>query len=252
MISVCMAAYNGARFIREQVDSILPQLGAEDELIVSDDGSTDGTLEILAEYAAADARVKVLRHEKNPAYAKIKHSRNFYYATDNFENALRHAKGDYIFLSDQDDVWRNDKVQRMIEELQNFDLVMSNFSIIDENGQIAKEKFYAKSPVSKKLIKNIIDSNFLGSAMAFNRKALSNALPFPKKLLPHDLWIGCLNCRNGIFFDEPLHFYRRYNSNVSTTTGKSGNSFFYKIYWRISFFVKAKKRILQLKEPHNA
>ncbi len=247
MISVCMATYNGARFIREQIDSILPQLGTEDELIISDDGSTDGTLGILAKYAAADSRVRVLYHEKNPAYAKIKNSRNFYYATDNFENALRQAKGDYIFLADQDDVWRNDKIQKIIGELQNFDLVMSNFSIIDENGQMTKEKFYANSPISKKLIKNIIDSNFLGSAMAFNRKALSNALPFPKNLLCHDLWIGCLNCRNSVFVDEPLHFYRRYNSNVSTTTGKSGNSFFYKVYWRILFFAKVKKRILQLK-----
>lgn len=246
MISVCMATYNGARFIKEQIDSILLQLGADDELIVSDDGSTDGTLEILAEYMAVDGRVKVLHHEKNPAYAKIRHSRNFYYATDNFENALRHASGDYIFLSDQDDVWVECKIQKMIEKLQNFDLVMSNFSIIDENGQVVREKFYAHAPISRKLIKNIVGSNFLGSAMAFNRAALERALPFPKNLLGHDLWIGCLNCKNGVFLDEPLHFYRRYNSNVSTTTGKSGNSFFYKVYWRISFFVKVKKRILQL------
>ncbi|MDY2843374.1 MAG: glycosyltransferase family 2 protein, partial [Treponema sp.] len=222
MISVCMATYNGGRFIKEQIDSILPQLSQEDELIISDDGSTDKTLEIIASYK--DERIKVFHHKKNPEYAKIKHSRNFYYATSNFENALNQAKGDYIFLSDQDDIWKSDKKEKMLKALADYkaDCVMCNFSVIDENGNIIKEKFYENSPISKSLVVNILKSKFLGCCMAFSRNLLQKALPFPDKLIAHDYWIGCLS-EKLIFLNEPLHLYRRYESNVSTSSEKSKN-----------------------------
>lgn len=107
MISVCMATYNGGRFIKEQIDSILPQLSQYDELIVSDDGSTDRTLEIIASYK--DERIKVFHHQKtgNKYYPTLK----VCYSTNNFENALKQAKGDYIFLCDQDDIWEKNKVE---------------------------------------------------------------------------------------------------------------------------------------------
>ncbi|MDE6245342.1 MAG: glycosyltransferase family 2 protein [Treponemataceae bacterium] len=244
MISVCMATYNGARFIREQIDSILPQLDAEDELIISDDGSTDGTLGILAEYATADARVKVLHHEKNPAYAKIKHSRNFYYVTDNFENALRHAKGDYIFLADQDDVWLSEKKRKMVAALQenSSDCVMCNFALIDENKNIIAEKFYEASPITKKRVRNIIKSKYIGCCMAFSKELLYYVLPFPDELIAHDYWIGCL-AENFVFIDEPLHLYRRYEDNVSTSSGKSHNSLATKILFRLRFAKLLYKRL---------
>ena len=245
MISVCMATYNGERFIKEQIDSILSQLSENDELIISDDGSTDRTLEIIVSFN--DSRIKLLHHKHNPAYEKIKHSRSFYYATDNFENALKEAKGDYIFLSDQDDVWAADRVKKMVAELQNHDLVMCNFSVIDENGDVIQEKFYSVSPISKNVIKNIIASKFLGSALAFSHHVLEYALPFPKNLIGHDLWLGCCGCKSYFFIDESLHFYRRYGNNVSTSTENSKNNFFYKIFWRVVFLLKVIKRKLHLK-----
>lgn len=245
MISVCMATYNGARFIREQIDSILLQLGADDELIVSDDGSTDGTLEILAEYATADARVRVLHHEKkNLAYAKIKHSRNFYYATDNFENALRQAKGDYIFLADQDDVWLPEKKSKMIASLQenDSDCVMCNFSTVDERGKIMQKNGLKKNPISKTIFFRIIKSRLIGSSMVLKKCVLEKSLPFPKFLLAHDLWLGCFS-KKITFFDEPLTLYRRYEGNVSSGIDKSKNSFLYKIAYRLQFlfFVLSRK-----------
>ena len=154
MISVCMATYNGARFIKQQIDSILPQLSADDELIISDDGSTDGTLEIIASYE--DERIKILHHQKNPAFAKIKYSRNFYCVTENFENALKIANGDYIFLSDQDDVWKENRVKRVLAELCNSDCVMCNYDVIDSNDKIIYESFLKKNPINPRLINNII------------------------------------------------------------------------------------------------
>ena len=100
MISVCIATYNGSKYIKEQIDSILPQLDECDEIIVSDDSSTDNTLSILKSYH--DRRIIIFTNQKfnSPIY--------------NFENALKHAKGDIIFLSDQDDIWEFNKVQVMI------------------------------------------------------------------------------------------------------------------------------------------
>ena len=246
MTSVCMATYNGARFIREQIDSILPQLDAEDELIVSDDGSTDGTLGILAEYAATDVRVKVLHHEKNPAYAKIKHSRNFYYATDNFENALKQAKGDYIFLADQDDVWRNDKVGKMLPFLNEYGCVMSNNQIIDSAGK-PLNFFWGGAPFGTSVFTNLKRTPFLGCCMAFSRKALGYILPFPRKLICHDLWMGCLcaHRKSLLFLQEPLHNYRYHEDSVSpSVTANSKNPLFFRITYRIIFLTQFYKRIL--------
>ena len=237
MVSVCMATYNGERFIRPQVESILSQLEENDELIISDDGSTDSTLEIIKSFN--DKRIKVFTHEK-PAYlSEIKYNRSYYYATSNFENALLHASGDYIFLSDQDDIWAPNKKERMISYLKKneADCVMCNFSLIDSEKNILTEKGFIKNPVKKSLIGKIIKSRFVGSSMCFSKELLEKVLPFPKKLRAHDLWIGCL-AKRIVFLDEPLTLYRRHEENVSTGLEKSSNSFMYKISYRLRFFTQ--------------
>ena len=247
MTSVCMATYNGARFIKEQIDSILPQLAPDDELIVSDDGSTDGTLEILANYAAKDDRVRVLNHEKSPAYARIRYSRNFYYATDNFENALRHARGNYIFLSDQDDVWRSDKVRKMIPLLEKFDCVMSNNQIIDADGKPLNFFWGKKPPFGTSVFTNLKRTPFLGCCMTFSRKAMDYILPFPKRLICHDLWMGCLcaHRQSMLFLQEPLHNYRYHENSVSpSVTANSKNPFLFRVAYRIVFLIQFYRRII--------
>ena len=245
MISVCMATYNGGRFIKEQIDSILPQLSEDDELIISDDGSTDRTLEIIALYK--DERIKIFHHQKNPEYAKIKHSRNFYYATSNFENALKQARGDYIFLSDQDDIWMPNKVQKMVPILKKFDCVMSNNQIIDVNGKPLNFFLGEKQPFGKSVFTNLKRTPFLGCCMAFSKKSLNYILPFPKKLICHDLWMGALCAyKNSLsYIDEPLHKYRFHENSVSpSVTANSKNPFFFKIKYRMAFLIQFYKRIL--------
>lgn len=100
-----MATYNGGTFLKEQMDSILDQRFEENkdvelEVIVSDDGSTDDTLEILTSYH--DPRIKILEHKK---HRKYKYYAKLRAVTDNFANAINHAHGNNIFLSDQDDIW---------------------------------------------------------------------------------------------------------------------------------------------------
>lgn len=101
-ISVAMVSYNGGQYIGEQIASILPQLGEQDELVVSDDGSADQTLGIIQEYQRQDARVRLV---EGPGKGVKK----------NVEHALRHTEGDYIFLADQDDIWMPDKVKQVME-----------------------------------------------------------------------------------------------------------------------------------------
>lgn len=240
MTSVCMATYNGERFIKEQIDSILCQLSPDDELIISDDESTDRTLDIIASYN--DKRIKVLHHKKNPNLAKVKHSRNFYYATENFGNALKEARGDYIFLSDQDDVWKKDKVEKCLSVLKDYDCVVHNYSIIDVNSNLTKEQNFSKSPIHKTVLMNVMDNHFRGCCMAFKSEFLKIILPIPQKVIGHDYWIGTLITHFGKtnYIIEPLIKSRWYEESVSA---KRKTSLLYKINFRFNLLLEIRRRI---------
>lgn len=241
MISVCMATYNGERFIKEQIDSILPQLSAEDELIISDDGSTDRTLEIIASYE--DRRIKVLHHNKtgNKYYPTLK----VCYSTSNFENALKSAKGDYIFLSDQDDIWENSKIKHSLELLKTYDYVIHNFSVIDENGNLLNKKYYKKPPLKFTPKKDILHPNFWGCCSCFRKEILLNALPIPEKICLHDLWIGLVAEKLGKCFwnDSVLIKHRISKTNTSSGLKKSENSLILKIRYRLNALSTLKEKI---------
>ena len=235
MISVCMTTFNGEHFIKEQIDSILVQLKESDELIISDDGSTDKTLSIIAQYN--DSRIKLFHHQKNTKLSKKKFSRNFYYATENFENAIKNAKGEYIFLTDQDDIWLPNKVTKMIEVLKQSDCALCNCIVIDSKGN-ELHNFWNKQPFQKCVFRNMGRSPFLGCCMAFTRSALSYLLPFPRKLVCHDLWIGCLcaHRKQLMYISEPLHKYRLHENNVSpSATLQSKNPLWYRLWYRLCF-----------------
>lgn len=239
MISVCMATYNGERFIKEQIDSILPQLSQDDELIVSDDGSTDRTLEIIASYK--DERIKVFHHQKtgNKYYPTLK----VCYSTNNFENALKQAKGDYIFLCDQDDIWEKNKVEESLELLKKYDYVIHNFSVIDEKGNVIKSKFYTKPSLRFKIPSDVIRPNFWGCCSCFNRKILEKSLPFPDKICLHDFWIGLVAEKIGQCFwnDSCLIRHRISDQNTSSGGRKSENSLLLKIRYRLNTLLELGK-----------
>ena len=220
MISVCMATYNGEKFIKQQIDSILAQLNDEDELIISDDGSRDHTVEIIANYV--DPRIKLF-------YNSTRHG-----VIPNFENALRQSQGDYIFLADQDDIWHPDKVKICVEELQKGNaLVLSDAIIIDENNNTISPSFFAERNTKMGFGHNFIKSSYMGCVMAFRRELLKIFLPFPKYIAMHDLWIGYIvelvklpHC----FLERKLHYYRRHGNNV---TGVAALSVWNRILYRL-------------------
>lgn len=231
-ISVCMATYNGAVYIREQIDSILSQLGEEDELIISDDGSTDKTVEEVE--ACRDCRIVLLKREnrkRGPVF--------------NFEYALQHAQGDLIFLSDQDDIWMPDKVEIMCQALKDYDLAFSDAFIIDREGQCVKEHFYPEIP-KLGVVPNLLFNHHLGATMAFRKRVLEKALPFPPGIPMHDQWLGIIARYyfSTAFVDKQLLQYRRHGANASCCGEKSKNNLWKKIMFRFNITRALLGRIL--------
>jgi glycosyltransferase involved in cell wall biosynthesis len=206
-----MAAYNGSRYIREQIASILSQIKEGDELIVVDDGSGDDTAALIEGFG--DSRVRVVRNERNLGVVR------------SFERALRLASGDILFLSDQDDLWQSDKVRAFLSRFAAdpaITLVISNGELIDADGRSLKERLYANGSFATGVLANLLKNRYQGAAMAFRREVAEVVLPFPKGLPMHDSWIGLVNAIIGKaeYLDAPLLSYRRHGGNA--TTGRRG------------------------------
>lgn len=223
MISVCIATYNGEKFIKEQLDSILVQLGERDEVIISDDNSTDDTIEIIKGYN--DNRIKCFN---NPFKGTVK----------NFENAITNSSGDYIFLSDQDDIWIKNKIEVCVADFQKgYDLILSDCSIFDsESKEFIQDSFFEFNNSKMGVVNNIFKNSYIGCCMAFSSKVKNKVLPFPKNIPMHDSWIG-INSElyfNVNFNRDKLIKYRKHSNNASDTgSGKSKYSFFRKVSFRI-------------------
>lgn len=232
MISVCIATYNGARYIGEQLASILKQLSAEDEVVVSDDGSTDGTIDIVR--SLNDRRIRIVGGPR-------RHS-----PTLNFERALRNAKGDYVFLADQDDVWLEGKVRRCMEELQECDCVVSDARVTDSCLNTTSESLFKLMHVRHGRLSNLLWRNgYTGCCMAFKREVLSKALPFPTDIPMHDIWIGNVAafCGRLRFIDDRLLLFRRHDATASC----NGKGSTYSLWQKLSFRWHTLKSIVKLK-----
>lgn len=228
MISVCIATYNGEKYIREQLESILKQLNADDEVVISDDGSKDKTIEIIE--SLADKRITILQNNGKHGF------------THNFENAIKNAKGDIIFLSDQDDVWLENKVDSFLNVIKPGYLVISDAWVCSNS----LEKKYRLSEVrcfQKTYWKNLYKGMFLGSTMAFTKESLKYFLPIPN-VLGHDMWFALLSALKNrlIYLDEPLLLYRRHEETVTTSGSKSENSLCFKLEYRMKFLYYTLKR----------
>lgn len=223
MISVCIASYNGEKYIGEQLESILKQIDCDDEIIISDDGSTDNTLEVATSYN--DKRIKIVMNTNRHGY------------TGNFENALKSAKGEVIIMSDQDDIWDDNKVKTILEDLQSYDFVVSDAKIVDQNLKCISESFFLlRKPYFNKW-GDWAKCGYLGCCMAFNRNVLNKALPFPQNhnLCAHDYWLMLI----GAFFfsvkyeKKALVLYRRHGNNVSDAGLSKGVPLSEKISYRL-------------------
>ena len=204
-ISVAMATYNGEKYIKEQISSILEQLTINDELIISDDGSTDNTLSIIKEYN--DNRIHLIYGPKQGV-------------KQNFANAISNCKGKYIFLSDQDDIWLPNKLERVLQEFEETkcSCVVHDCKVFDsETNQTLYESFYKFRNSKSGIIKNLIKNSYIGCCMTFDKSLIPHILPIPNDIEMHDQWIGIISDKYGKtnFISDKLIKYRRHGNNVS-------------------------------------
>jgi glycosyltransferase involved in cell wall biosynthesis len=215
-ISVCLASYNGGKFIELQLDSIIKQLCNDDEIIIVDDCSTDDTLSIIK--SINDKIVKIFLNEKNKGHAF------------SFGRAIALATKDIIFMSDQDDVWIDNRVTLMENKLQNSSamLVSSNSNFVDsKGGKIDFNIDGVDSNFSDKNLSNIIDifkgkENYYGCAMALKKELKELILPIPNYVESHDLWIAMAAniAKSNLHCDEATLNRRVHGANASIVKRK--------------------------------
>lgn len=207
-ISVAMTTYNGEAFIREQLDSILLNLTEEDEIVISDDGSLDDTRHIVEEYKKEHGNIRLV---DGPGQGVIA----------NFEHAIGMCKGEYIFLADQDDVWKPDKVEKVLGAFGKHDyhLVIHDAEVVNEDlSSVIMDSFFAHRSSKPGVIANLVKNRYMGCCMAFRRDLTESILPIPRNIPMHDQWIGLVSDRiygKSCFLQEKLLLYRRHEHAVS-------------------------------------
>lgn len=211
-VSVCMATYNGEKYIVQQLRSILCQLSSFDEVVIVDDCSSDATCELID--AFEDQRICLYHNENNLGFVK------------SFEKSISYAKNDIVFLSDQDDEWYKQKVA-VVKRLfidNNFDLIIHNATVVDGKGNVILDKWHRK-PLGRHLFtRHFINNHNMGCMMAFRREFLDIAYPFPDCVESHDQWIGLnidLQKKKIYFLDECLMLWIRHGLNASSMCPRS-------------------------------
>ncbi|MEO6745827.1 MAG: glycosyltransferase family 2 protein [Caldimonas sp.] len=218
MISVCIPTFNGGPYIGAQLASILASQQVS-EVLVSDDGSTDDTAEVVR--GCLDPRVQWL---EGPRRGLI----------HNYESLLSRARGDFIFLADQDDVWLPGKVDVMLHALRDADLAVCDCHVTDEALAIIHPSFFALRRSGPGLARNLVRNSYLGCCIAMRRHLLRRALPFPDRVPMHDWWLGLVADAFGrvVFVPQVLVLYRRHGANASSTAEPSRASWPTRLRWR--------------------
>ncbi len=214
-ISVCMASYNGAEYITEQLASILAQLPSDAEIVIVDDASSDDTAAVIE--SIEDRRIRLIRHSSNRGYVAT------------FEEAIAEARGEILMLSDQDDVWPADHVRSLVDGLRGSDVVASNVALYPDAfplpTPLGGRSWRLPDQRRQRPLRNMLgvlagSIPYFGCAMGFRRQALSVILPFPSFLVEsHDLWIAlCGNaCRSMSHVPGVTVLRRLHDSNASTS-----------------------------------
>ncbi|WP_455669615.1 glycosyltransferase family 2 protein [Phocaeicola sp.] len=213
MISIAMATYNGSKYIREQLDSILAQTLQDFELIICDDCSTDVTWNILQEYAKRDTRFHIYRNIENLGFKK------------NFEKAISCCTGEFIALSDQDDIWLPNHLELLMGNIGNKMISCGNAELMDAHGRLLNMTldyqegldFVPEKDFLKAYSVIFFRSPYQGASMLIRREFLIKALPIPEIVAYHDAWFSELGCFYGgiSFFRDVILLYRRHGHNVT-------------------------------------
>lgn len=213
-VDILLTTYNGERYLKEQIDSILNQTYTNFNLIISDDCSTDGTIDILKEYEKQDERIKVYLQDNNLGYVK------------NFEFLLKQVQSPYYALSDQDDVWLPEKIEKSMAKLkkEDADLVFGDLKVVDKNLNTIYESFNDFMLLSTKINKfmdsyklNYLYNCITGCTTVGKSSMIKQFVPIPteSRHLIHDHWIGIIISLKGkvTYIPEKLILYRQHGKN---------------------------------------
>ena len=204
-ISAVMATYNGAKYISEQLDSILAQTLAPNEIIIVDDCSVDKTWQILNEYAQCNPKIKLYRNNVNLGVVKT------------FEVALTLCTGEFIALADQDDYWLPNKLELLMANIGDNWLIHSDAYIVDESLNVISESYNRIKPYhDNSLAMYLLRNNVTGCTVLLHRDLLRLALPFPSNVIMHDHYLAlCAKYYSRIgYLNRPLLKYRQHTQNV--------------------------------------
>jgi len=212
LVSIALCSYNGEKYIRQQLDSILDQTYRNLEVVIVDDCSTDDTFNIVSNYAGRDSRIKCFKNEINLGFNK------------NFEWAITLTTGAYIAISDQDDIWLPQKIERLLNAIADNWLVFSNSVFINDNNEIKEGRVLSKFNPAAHDYKSMLMDNFVtGHTTLFKREFVDYFLPFPEKGF-YDWWMGfiALYHHKIVFLDEVLTQYRIHDASVMQNRLNSG------------------------------
>jgi glycosyltransferase involved in cell wall biosynthesis len=211
LVSVAMATYNGAEYLGQQLRSIVDQSYTNLEIFITDDASTDGTIDILEMYRRRYDFIKISRHQENMGI------------TASFEHSIKNCRGDFIAISDQDDIWDLNKISVMMESIGNEDLIYSDSELVDKNGRSMNRLIssFANLKSFRSGIPFLTGVCLPGHTMLMQGDFARYILPVPRVIM-YDRWISyCAAANNGIkFLDLPLVQYRQHETN-SFGIGKS-------------------------------
>jgi glycosyltransferase involved in cell wall biosynthesis len=206
LVSIALCTYNGEKYLREQVDTLVNQSYPNLEIVVVDDSSTDSTCEIVRSYQQNFPFVKLYQNEDNLGYVK------------NFEKAISLCQGEFIALSDQDDIWDLNKIQLLVDNIGDNLLIYHDSEFVDEERNSLNRKmsdvreFYSGRDSRVFLLENCVS----GHAMLFRKKLAQDAVPFNKNIF-HDWWLSYVaTCNGGITFSNKCLVKYRQHNNANT------------------------------------
>ena len=217
MIDILLATYNGEEFIAELLDSIIRQTVSDWQLLVSDDCSSDATMEIVKKYAKADSRIRI-----------VSEGLKFGSATKNFLNLLNHSHSDYCMFCDQDDIWLDCKLEKTINRMHGIEsssglelpiVVFTDMVVVDKSLDVISKSFFNYSFINpnRTMFANIIVENVAaGCTMMLNSKARSLGANYNDGIIMHDWWIMLVVSAFGVIslINEPTVLYRQTGKNA--------------------------------------
>lgn len=218
-----MTTYNGGPFLKKQLDSILKQTIQVSEIIVCDDGSSDGTLQILEEYTRF-TNLRYFVNQENIGFVK------------NFEKALSLCSGEYIVLADQDDIWYHDKVEVLLDSIGDNLLIHSDCDLINDEDEILLKNFKGEIITHKNAEDFLFNNVVTGCTAMIHRDLLLNTIPFPAGISYHDWYLAIKAAYLGkiTYSSKSLTGYRQHNNQDTGTGINEASSILRNCLFRIS------------------